>query len=77
MKNQETNTMEKSSMQITMESCIEYAKTLKVSEEWKKGALEENIETMIETMNLYVSNPNPFWQSKFIKLYSQAQSLIK
>ena len=67
--------MEKSSMQINMESCIDYAKTWQVKEEWMEGALREDIETMVETMNLWLSNPNPFYQGKFIKLYKQAKNL--
>lgn len=68
------NQMEKPTMQISMEKCIAFAKDFKVKEEWQ-GALRENIETMEETMNMWLSNPNPFWQSKFIKLYKQCQSL--
>ena len=68
---------EKSSMQINMESCIDYAKTFKVKEEWMVSALQEDIETMVETMNMWISNPNPFWQGKFIKIYKKAISLRK
>ena len=64
-------------MQINMESSIEYAKTFEVKEQWMEGALRENIEAMLETMNLYISNPNPFWQGKFIKLYKNCKSLQK
>jgi len=64
-------------MQINMETCIEYAKSWKSSTEWKQAGINECIETMVETMNLWVCNPNPFWQGKFIKLYKEAQNLAE
>jgi hypothetical protein len=70
-----TNSTEKTTMETSMQSCIDYAKTWKVKEPWMVGALNDDIETLVETMNMWVSNPNPFWQNKFIKVYKKAQSL--
>ena len=68
---------EKTSMQINMEKCISWVKNFEVKEQWMEGALRENIETMEETMNMWLCNPNPFWQNKFIKLYKNCLSLQK
>ena len=64
-------------METNMQSSIDYAKTWNVKEPWMVGALQEDIEAMVETMNMWVSNPNPFWQAKFIKIYKRAKSLKK
>ena len=60
-----------------MKETINYVKTINVKEQWMKGAIDENVEAMIETMNLYEGNPDNFWKSKFIKLYSQCKNYEK
>lgn len=66
---------EKPAMQVNMESCIEYARTWKVKELWMQDALREDIGEMVETMNMWLCNPSPFYQGKFIKLYKRAKNL--
>ena len=60
-----------------MQECINHVKTMNIKESWMKGAINENLETMVETMNLYECNPNNFWRGKFIKIYSQCMNFEK